>query len=315
MHKRILNELTLTFDINPYEAPLLIKSGLEGGADPTLPDMSFVRSTHPQTGRPTVFLPGSSLKGTMRAYCERIARTVKPDADSGWCCNPFHDTFCGKLTENEECAVNRYAKACVICRIFGNTRLGSHLRISDAYPMGKVKLEQRDGVAIDRVSGAVAAGPFNLEVVTQGAFRTTLTLRNFQLWQIGLLAIAMRDISRGMVPIGYGKSKGFGRVSLSYQNLTIIYPGQWQTTTQQRNFAQYIYDLSAFGFEEKSHYALLAAKDPLDLPVTSKIVDDGTLGQVGVAVENHNTIEQTLLSAVPAWRTAVETVGWIGRME
>ena len=61
MHKALLCELHLDFAIEP-RGPLLIKSGREAGADPTLPDMNFVRTYHPTLGE-TVYLPGSSLKG------------------------------------------------------------------------------------------------------------------------------------------------------------------------------------------------------------------------------------------------------------
>jgi CRISPR/Cas system CSM-associated protein Csm3 (group 7 of RAMP superfamily) len=174
MHKKLVNELRLTFRIKP-EGPLLIKSGQEAGADPTLLDMNFVRTDHGELGS-TVYLPGSSLKGTVRSYCEKIGRTVGLDV-----CNPLDmRESCGRKLERKAkmaSGAEIYKDLCPVCRIFGHTVMASHIQFSDAYPTaGSVEMtndtEERDGVAIDRISGAVAVGPFQLEVVTRGEFTT-----------------------------------------------------------------------------------------------------------------------------------------------
>jgi len=208
--QQALNQAILTFQLRPA-GPVLIKSGREAGADPTIPDMNFVRSHHSGIGQEaTVYLPGSSLKGTLRSYCERIVRTVGVS-----CCNPFEtsrdssERFCGKKLEGEEDGTKRYNESCAICQLFGNTVLGARLQVGDAYPTRETveaanQTEQRDGVAIDRLSGAVANGPFSLEVVTRGQFQATLSLENFELWQLGLVTIALRDLGSGLCPFGYG---------------------------------------------------------------------------------------------------------------
>jgi len=234
MHKQLVNELRLWFAIRPV-GPLLIKSGKGAGVDPTRLDMNFVRVTHSEIGE-TVYLPGSSLKGVLRSYSEKIARTVGVK-----CCDPLGAQSCGKISEGRPGlnSAQVYANLCTICRVFGHMPMASHLRVSDAYPRDpfdpdrKVNwkeltnaTEERDGVAIDRISGSVAVGPFQLEVVTRGGFFGQLYLRNFQIWQIGLLAIALRDIDNGMVPIGFAKSRGLGQVRVVYQRMEISYPGQ-----------------------------------------------------------------------------------------
>ena len=310
MFKRLFNELTLVFDLSPHGAPLLIKSGRESGADPTLLDMNFVRTIHPRTGKLTVFLPGSSLKGTLRSYCEKIARTVRPDGGREWCCNPFDldahspTAFCGRRLEEETSAAARYAGSCVICRTFGNTRMGSHVALTDAYPQGELQLEQRNGVAIDRISGAVAAGPFNLEVVTRGTFRATLTLRNFQLWQVGLLTVTLRDLGQGRVPIGFGKSKGFGRMTVTYRQLEVAYPGRFAFRSDGHDFSAELVDLVAFDFPCRAEYRLCPA-DPVSLPLPTderEVVEDGTFGRVAVRWTNAEAIETILKSTAGHWR-------------
>ena len=89
------------------------------------------------------------------------------------------------------------------------------------------------------------ASPFNLEVVTRGTFRATLRLRNYQLWQVGLLAVALRDLGEGRVPIGFGKSKGFGRVALSYQSLEVAYPGRFSAQANDHDYSAELLDLAA----------------------------------------------------------------------
>ena len=131
MHKQLVNELRLEFVIRP-QGPLLIKSGQEAGADPTLLDMNFVRTEHGELGE-TIYLPGSSLKGTLRSYCEKIARTVGVK-----CCDPLGDKSCGREMERAsrpDTAAEIYSGLCTICRIFGHTVMASHLQIADAYPL------------------------------------------------------------------------------------------------------------------------------------------------------------------------------------
>ncbi|RQW79963.1 MAG: CRISPR-associated RAMP protein [Methanothrix sp.] len=316
MFKRLFNELTLTFDISPKESPLLIKSGRESGVDPTLLDMNFVRTIHPLTGEMAIYLPGSSLKGTLRSYCEKIARTVRPDGGSRWCCDPFDldvrssTVFCGKRLEQKNADAKKkpdtlfYKGSCLACRTFGNTQIASHLSLSDAYPLDEPKLEQRDGVAIDRIFNTVAAGPFNMEVVTKGTFRTKMMLRNFQLWQVGLLAVALRELGNGRVPIGFGKSKGFGRVSLTYQKLEISYPGRFSKQDGIRDFSRELIDLESFDYPEKEDYGLFAEKiNSLKLKGEgANDIDDGKFGRITTGWNDTASIEEILNSTIGNWR-------------
>lgn len=247
MHKRFLNELTLEFTIKP-DGPILIKAGDRGGVDPTRPDMEFVRAWH--DGVETVYLPGSSLKGMVRAHCEKIARTVsngQHQADNQRAhmarrlsCNPLlaksdhEEGGCGeKLTKlwkaRELTATDAMRYSCFVCQLYGNTALASHVRLTDAYPADDTarlanRTEERHGVAIDRVYGSVAVGPFQFETVTQGSFSGTLTVRNFTTAQLGLLGLAIRDLQMQRVSIGFAKSRGMGRINFAVDRATVRYP-------------------------------------------------------------------------------------------
>jgi len=219
MHKQLFNEAIIKLIISPV-GPILIKAG-EGEADPTSPDMSFVRTVY--GGREMVYLPGSSLKGVLRAHSERLARTVQ--GKRGLACDPLDDRHaCAQRLEKEWSGAQKYKESCFLCQLFGNTSLSSHFRIADAHPISEYRTEERNGVAIDRVFGSVAVGPFNYETVTAGAFETTLYVKNFTLAQLGLLALALRDLSAGRVRLGFAKSRGLGVVTSQVEALTLRYP-------------------------------------------------------------------------------------------
>lgn len=231
MHSLFYNDLTLSLEIRPI-TPLLIKSGETGThtLDPTLPDMSFVRTKRPGATTEEIYLPGASVRGVLRSHAERLIRSAYPDK----ACDPLRTKGTGRRPSGlrASCAANKnekndlpgsqaYVDSCYACRIFGNTILAGRVRVTDFYvASNNGTAEQplttiRYGVAIDRVTGAVAQGPFDLEVVTDGRFVGTITLRNFTLGQLGVLAASLLDMADGLVPLGYGKSRGLGRVQVT----------------------------------------------------------------------------------------------------
>jgi CRISPR-associated RAMP protein (TIGR02581 family) len=287
MLKKLLNQATIELTI-VAQGPLLIKSGTEGGADPSVPDMQFVRSGG------QVYIPGSSLKGVFRSYAEKIARTVNVK-----CCNPFDDTFCGKKLEKQNNGGVIYKQSCFICRVFGSTAAASRIKFNDAYlPNGQNPLtETRTGVAIDRVLGSVAHGPFDFEVVTKGAFKTIIHLRNFELWQLGLLALVLRDLEEGLIPLGFGKSRGLGEVKAQVSSFGIRYIGA-QQRADQTTFpnGQVLSNVGAtlcgVGFlaaddQERQAYGL-SAKDTVTLKTPGSLSDDG----LGVSITFDETVRK-----------------------
>lgn len=223
MHKRLVNHCTIELTLSP-NGPILIKSGKEG-ADPTKPNMEFVESYH-QGGR-TIYLPGSSLKGAIRAHAERIVRTVGGDQPSNetrlWANDPLNDK---REYLEKKSTPEIYKLSCFTDQLFGSTAIASRLRIEDAYPVDRnqLKLEERNGVAIDRVFGSVADGPFNYQVCTGGEFRTRIHLKNFSLAQLGLIGLVLRDLNDGWFGIGFAKSRGLGTVAVQYKKAIVQYP-------------------------------------------------------------------------------------------
>jgi CRISPR-associated RAMP protein (TIGR02581 family) len=228
MFKQLVNECLI--DLHIYvEGPVLIKSGL---AQISGPDMAWVRVF--RNGREEVYLPGSSLKGVLRSHAERIARTLKPEA----ACDPFGkkddpQRSCSacfdvrKDNRQEPDSATAYKEACLICKLFGWTRFAGRLATADAYAIGKPpEPAQRDGVGIDRFTGGAAHGAkFELEVITEGVFATTLHLRNFELWQLALVGFVLQDLADGLIRIGMGKSRGLGKVRGEVQQVRIDFLG------------------------------------------------------------------------------------------
>jgi CRISPR/Cas system CSM-associated protein Csm3 (group 7 of RAMP superfamily) len=234
MHKRFVNHCTIDLTIIP-NGPILIKSGKEG-ADPTKPNMEFVETYHP--GGRSIYLPGSSLKGAIRAHGERIVRTVGSEErplennQTLWANNPltkdsYLENFKKHNQNDSNIGSNLYQLSSFTDQIFGNTSIASRLRIEDAYPDKSVplKLEERNGVAIDRVFGSVVVGPFNYQVCTSGQFHTKIHLKNFTLGQLGLIGLVLRDLNDGWFGLGFAKSRGLGTVQVKLNQAVVQYPG------------------------------------------------------------------------------------------
>jgi CRISPR/Cas system CSM-associated protein Csm3 (group 7 of RAMP superfamily) len=317
MHKRLFNEAGIRFTIIPT-GPILIKAS-EGGADPTRPDMEFVR-THYAGHSDVPYLPGSSLKGVLRAHCERIVRTL--DRDQGarpLACDPLdgRESCSSRLEGRTLTGEQAHARSCFICQFFGNTSLAGHLRTADAYPkdVNAVRTEERDGVAIDRVFGSVAVGPFQLEVVTQGEFETRLYLKNFTIAQLGLIGLALRDLKAGRVGLGFGKSRGLGAVTARLDRLTVRYP-TWSLLEQNGKgetlpgVATFIDDELAadYGYlkgDANGRFGYASRNDDaVRLPDGLALAPDGWLG-AELDVKTEAEIEAVWRACMAAWKKAV----------
>ncbi len=233
MLKKILNHALITLKLTPLD-PLLIKSGQATVAGV---NMSFVR-TYRFGEQDQPYMPGSSLKGVIRSYAEKICRSLRIDPVP--VCLPYlepgkeqpgesRQTSCGirfdKMKKDRQLSSEEiYRLSCPICRLFGSLGFTGRFSISDAYVQGPHLLETRDGVAIDRITGGAAPrAKYDLEVLTRGTFETTIELRNFERWQLGLVALVLREMEEGLVRVGSGKSRGLGRIKAEIGKFDLIY--------------------------------------------------------------------------------------------
>lgn len=233
MLKKLVNEAFCTLRITTT-GPLLIKSG---HASISGPDMTPVLTF--RNGKQEVFIPGSSLKGVFRSHIEKIVCSLKPHV----VCYPFdgnedrqadldqrqkdYRDSCGawftRLTKDsnqqrdllEKRTDLVYADSCPTCRLFGSTGFIGRISLSDAHLASPEIKELRDGVGIDRLTGGASHGAkFELEVVSTGvSFDADIHLRNFEIWQLGMLFIVLQDLEDELIHLGSGRSRGLGQVT------------------------------------------------------------------------------------------------------
>jgi hypothetical protein len=196
--------------------------------------------------------------------------------------------------------------------MFGNTVLAGRVRTADAYPVDPdaVRTEERNGVAIDRVFGSVAVGPFQMKVVTSGAFRTKVSVRNFTIAQLGLLALALRDIKLGRVGVGFGKSRGLGHVRAHFDKLTVRYLREPEDVGRLFGVARLLgaeavdygyvrQNGAAFGYTD----VVQDASGPLPDAMTLAMDD---WGEWALEVAEEAQIMDVWRACMPAWRAAVD---------
>ena len=123
-----------------------------------------------------------------------------------------------KVSENPQGKTDViYRDSCPTCRLFGSTSFIGRVSIDDAYLVHpeQMRSERRDGVGIDRLTGGASYGAkFELEVVSRGIdFVTTITLRNFEIWQLGMMFLVVQDMEDQLIRIGSGRSRGLGSIT------------------------------------------------------------------------------------------------------
>jgi CRISPR/Cas system CSM-associated protein Csm3 (group 7 of RAMP superfamily) len=338
MHKATFLEGRIALTMQP-RGPILVKAGESGGADPTLPDMEFVRTVDDR-----VFIPGSSLKGVIRAQCERICRSLDSEAQQrkrqeqrsklaadepripladnplgrGKHYSGLHDIeyssgdYIESLRDALQGAPERtaviYRRSSFVSQMFGHTSLAGRISFADAYAQGETQLEERNGVAIDRIYGSVAVGPFNYETAVRGTFPTSITFKNLTLAQLGLLGLALRDLADGRIGIGFGKSRGLGQVTVTFNSLELYYP-TCQIT------AEHLCLLSGHTVAPRTHLAGLGSLCPPDvyaaynlpdadhvpLPDGLAYVEDEFLG-VRLYTDDNDQVRAVWRACMPAWK-------------
>jgi len=333
MHKATFLEGSIHLAVEP-DGPILIKAGESGSGDPTLPDMEFVRTR--RNGREQVYLPGSSLKGVVRAQAERICRSLDRQGrdpsrdDPPLADNPLGDktTYSGveditynsgryiesireQIREHPDRTALIYRRTAFVAQLFGHTSLAARLRFADAYAANEPELEERNGVAIDRIYGSVAFGPFNYEVAVAGTFVTRIDFKNVTLAHLALLGLALRDLAEGRVALGFGKSRGLGRVRVEFQRLELRYPtcelvDATLRLLNGRHVAQ-VTELAGLGAlcQEPAYESYrLPSDDRVLLPPGLAYVADDLLG-VRLLADGDEQVRAIWRACMPAWRREI----------
>ncbi|MGC9400700.1 MAG: RAMP superfamily CRISPR-associated protein [Anaerolineae bacterium] len=190
-------------------------------------------------------LAGSGLRGVLRSHAERLARTLathNADSDEIFlrtcpACSPVESdadkplASCDALLRGQVSTSDEVSDKhlCLACRLFGSTRRGSRLLVEDApYQPTEAQprpvLKMMDFLAIDRFTGGGAEGAkFDALALWKPAFALRLHLENPEPWELGWLALVLRDLQEGWLTVGFGAAKGFGRVKLQAPKFTLGY--------------------------------------------------------------------------------------------
>ncbi len=250
----------------------------------------FVRFAHPLTGTPTAYLPGSALKGLLRAACAGIIESAGLRA-----CAP--DAPCSELPEVREARTPAaaYRAHCATCQIFGSHALRGRFIASDAYPA-----EPLDELHMhDLANGEVC------ECASGDAFHGTLALQNFERWQLGLIGSAMAQINAGHLLIGANRSQGMGRAAVRFNALVLTYFGFYPESTW-RLLAERVNGLGSLT-PRAEEYGLanpdIASES--DLPPGSRF--ESGFGFARVLSGDHTMIDQLFFRQLPAWETYIQT--------
>lgn len=223
------------------EMQTALSVGSRVSMEPTGSDLPVVKTPD---GLP--FIPGSSLKGVIRFFAERVLRSLDEnllskltDGKEAKICDPLDSPCVPKevkdkmWAEAEEEAKNEkgsfregffarkiWERSCFVCRLFGSPWLAGRLAFKDAFLTNANDLpvitQVRDGVGIDRDLGAARQGvKYDFEAVVPGAcFGVEIAAENVEEWEVGLLLAVLRPLKEGWLAIGGKSTRGPGRGKL-----------------------------------------------------------------------------------------------------
>jgi len=179
-------------------------------AMPTATDLPVIKDAN---GRP--FIPGSSLRGAVRAHIERIVRAFEPSVGNGrGALDPIdvrkYDSLYDGKSEEQIFEVSSR-----VDQVFGSPKLASRVRFTDLPLLTDgAEPELRDSVAIDREKESVA-NKYDFEAMPAGVrFKLEIVAENLDDHELGLLLLGVRELERGNIRIGGFKGRGLGVVLL-----------------------------------------------------------------------------------------------------
>lgn len=234
MFKTTRNLMKLKIKITP-KTPLLVSSGKT--FDVTRPDMEFFRLDTPWGE--TIYIPGSSIKGVLRAGLEAVLGENKKFSEYKCCTS---EKMCHEIkTKNMRTNKVPFQEHCPVCRIFGSGDLASRLEISDVFPYDaddepeakekKIKetnkmMSSRTGIQIDRKTGKTKGGAlFEYEIFSGGELFGEFSFTNYELHQPGLLFTLFALANEGFLRFGHSKSRGLGVLNFNVESITILQMG------------------------------------------------------------------------------------------
>lgn len=199
--------LTLTRRVR-LTGVLTAHAGLHMAGAATSLDQPVVRDAD---GHP--YLPGSSLRGALRATLEALLRGVDDRAAGLWVA-PDDDPD---------------ADDCPSRRLFGSATQPGCVRLPDAWALdrdGAPAIERREALRVDSATGsAVPGSDQGFEAIPAGTrFHLEVFADNLADWELGLLVCALTQLDEGFVALGGRTARGLGRVGIEWTHLLDFEP-------------------------------------------------------------------------------------------
>lgn len=232
---------------------LVAETGLHIGAGSSSIDPSATDSPVIRDARGLPFIPGSSLKGALRAHLESVVRSLSRNGFES--CDPLVDpcipseksgakdgikeikeeaeraaTTDGRLDRvqyDDRLTAEIEKRSCVVCQLFGSPWLSSRVLIKDSFlaePGWAGRVELRDGVGIDRDTETARKGvKYDFEVVpATTSFSVEIVVENADGDLTGLLAVGLREMEQGRVALGGKTTRGLGAIRLTPSEIEVV---------------------------------------------------------------------------------------------
>ena len=206
-------------------------------------DANYPKVAHED--KASLLLPGTSIRGALRSHCSRIARSIVSDSDR-----------CGELTMPEDVHKQLAADPLLVRYLFGTTEYRGAVRVHDCEGQIPTQEEKDKPLkltrnAIDRVTGSAAHGALYSELlyphatwdaieieIDHAQLRRNIcqdpgdcalstvsssdqecehpAIKNRLRAAILLLAMAVTDLCKGVLPLGGGTGGGLGFIDVSH---------------------------------------------------------------------------------------------------
>lgn len=185
-------------------------------------DFHFIKTNNGE-----YFIPGSSIKGPIRNRAEMILETLG-------------------ITNSEA----------LVKETFGSTEGKSKVQFFDLFPEGELKMKYFDHNKIDRFTGGTMDNAlFNEKLIFKGNFYGKIIIGRVGWKEIKLLMQIFKDLYLEDIRIGYGKTKGYGKIKGEIINLRIYKTNK--PVIEKDNLSDYDFKFS----KEESIYQICEIKD------------------------------------------------------
>ena len=208
-NKYILKGILVALD------PIHIGSSAKSTLDPVDVDSAVLKDSR---GYPVI--PGSSVKGVVRSWFESVLRGAGVDVcdvlDNKNCCTVKGEKERKKCDDLRKKAEMAYESSCDVCRLFGGRELAGKLQFKDSYLIGMPSFEFRDGVGIDRKTGAAKGGAkYDFEIISKDSeVSFYLTAENLDEKQKKYFDFIVEGLRSGELSVGGKTSRGLGRFAV-----------------------------------------------------------------------------------------------------